>query len=175
MPATQKLKSVKLDEWICLTCVPTFNHVPTLRLLPHYFVFNKGSSVENICCSERHISSAFFTIFLSRSFSSDLLWGSVFCPQTPKECTAATNFHCACLHHALFPWSLTAAVHSKHGDVGYPTIPPPPLCYFHGNYTYQFFFWGGELRNNCRELAAPWEIVAALPLLWSRLYRGCES
>lgn len=70
-----------------------------------------------------HLSPAFIT-FPQCLFLSLLLWDSVFCPQTPKKCIPATNFHCAYLHHALFPCSLTAAVQSKHQHVSYPTISP---------------------------------------------------
>lgn len=96
--------------------------MPALRLLPDYFQ-QTFFTWKHLLSLTPHLLA--FIQFLSCTFSSDLLWESVFCPQTPKECTAATNFLCACLHHALFPWSLTAAVHSKHRNVGYPTIFPP--------------------------------------------------
>lgn len=55
------------------------------------------------------------------SFFLSLLLVSVY---SATKCIPATNFQRSYLRHALFPCTLTAAVHSKHPRVSHPAIWP---------------------------------------------------
>ena len=111
-------------DWLSLTWYTVCVLCLSLRFC---FCLHFLISIANILKAQVSVFFLFFSFFffIFPSFFSPLpLLEPVFSPQTPKKCLPGTNFHCAYLHHALFPCSLTAAVQSKHRHVSYPTISP---------------------------------------------------
>ena len=160
-------KNVYFLSWIFWTCVCSVARFSTtahrrlwLPLCNNCFetqIFLSGPCSSSLSLNSSRVPSLFL-----------LLWESVCCPQTPAQCIPATNFHCTHLHHALFPCSLTAAVHSKHRDVS------SPLVFLHSNYMYRFLgreittlrkLWKCSLFPGVESLLSLWKLIESIPVI----------